>query len=81
MGKLPENRSIELHDSVVAFVDPNNGQVEIGLMPAYVPSSAGVAFLVWIRQRDGYKTWASSWNAQPLGVKFRRCHEIYPAGP
>jgi hypothetical protein len=41
MSGRPENRAIELHDSVLAFVDKKNGQVEIGLMPAYIHSSSG----------------------------------------
>jgi hypothetical protein len=41
MIELPENRAVELHDSVLAFVDKKNGQVEIGLMPAYIHSSTG----------------------------------------
>jgi hypothetical protein len=42
MSERPENRSIELHDSVLAYADKKNGLVEIGLMPAYVHSSTGV---------------------------------------
>jgi hypothetical protein len=42
MSERPENRAIELHDSVLAYVDLRNGQVEIGLLPAYVHSSTGV---------------------------------------
>jgi hypothetical protein len=41
MSGRPENRAIELHDSVLAFVDKQSGQLEIGLMPAYIHSSIG----------------------------------------
>ena|SRR5271155_5085474 len=42
MSGQPENRAVELHDSVLAYVDKKNGPVEIGLVPAYVHASAGV---------------------------------------
>jgi hypothetical protein len=42
MSERPENRAIELHDSVLAYVAKKSGPVEIGLMPAYVHSSTGV---------------------------------------
>jgi len=41
MSERPENRAVELHDSTVGYVDTRNGRIEIGLMPAYVHSSAG----------------------------------------
>lgn len=42
MKNPSENSAIELHDSVLAYVNQGGGRIEIGLGPAYIHKSVGV---------------------------------------